>query len=236
MQKSYLSLIAMVTACASLCSCSIIGFGLGAIEDATTAEAESIYIPNVRGLGIGKNIRVFTLAGDSLSGEFRGVVLRDRTEYTRSHAAARTLVVSQGNWLPELGQTVTITDPPLKPWKVVFLSFDYYGLLLGSPGRDPKRNTYEVRPTSFYRMLDEQGNSTDSTALANLFSQRAVPFASAIVIQNSVSNDTIPIDRLSRIERFNFRSNKWVGLGAGAAADALAVLLFALGFHIHAHM
>lgn len=225
MWNTIINRLTLVAVSASLCSCSIIGLGLGSLQDAKDPKLTPVSMRQLKGLSIGEDIRVFTSPSDSIEGEFRGIVLRDHAEYSQRFSKAKALLANESIWLPNIGDTATVLFREGTSPKFCFLGIDEGGAVLASQITNNKMTqTYRLWLTSLDTLIDATGHSLDSTSLNFVVSKRAVPYPSVLVIQTRAKKDSIALEHVTKLECINSRNMKLVGLAVGVFVDGLVIV------------
>ena len=217
MCKTIIYPLALAIISASLCSCSIIGFGLGSLLDAKGPKLTPVSMRQLKGLSVGEDIRVFTTLSDSVEGEFRGIVLRDHAEYSQRFSNAKALLANEGIWLPNIGDTATVLFREFTSPTFCFHGIDEGGAVIANE----LGHSYRLWLTSLDTLIDATGHSLDSTSLNLVVSKRAVPYPSVLVIQTRVKKDSIALENVTRLECINSTNVKWVVLVFGIIVDTI---------------
>lgn len=218
-------------------SCSVIGYTMGAIDDAR--KPDTSYVPswNVKIIQPGSQIRVVLNDGDEVIGKYAGLRLVAKEKYAKRYAKYRE--EKEGEvFLPALGDRITITMKSGRQAEREFLGFDYQyvGMELKEniasklAASAPIVSVREVGDTAsgalflknIEKIVDSDGSVTEAKTLARLASEGQIPFLSGILIMKGLVATQVPADKVRQIQVANKKDAKSKGLRTGLALDVAA--------------
>jgi len=240
--KALLLLVAIV-AIFQLNGCSLIGLGIGSIVDARKPSYKEIPFSGIETIKPGTKVDILLRNGDTLKVIFAGVTSIPTQEYAESYAKVQEQR-PEGTILPDLGDTIAVTDTLGKESTYEFLGYAHYWISVRPLG---KTESIKVLYPTVSKTTDSRGNVVQGEALDKLIPEAKIPFLSAIAIEKVLSNtqisrtevqriattQRIPFDKVYRVQRPLKKNAKVTGLIIGAAVDVtVAIVITVLYSHL----
>jgi hypothetical protein len=203
-----------------LVGCSLIGFGIGAIEDSSSRDGGEVSITELRGMEIGSSITVFMRDSRRIEGDFLSVKEENADQYSKQYAAVLKDLGIEGH-VPIPGDSVTFVyrSAPGSKQRGKFRGVDPGTMIVNQAGR-------RVFVSDLGELQADGGSQPDLSAFCGLVHERKLPFLTKNVLMK-VKGDTteVPFVDLVRVEVNEARNAKFVGLAMGAAIDAIVIIV-----------
>ncbi len=203
-----------------LAGCSLIGFGIGAISDSSSRAGEEMPLSELRGMKIGTGITVFMRDARQVEGDYLGIKEEDAGEYSEYYMAAVTDLQAEGR-VPSPGDSVTFAcrnTPRLKE-RGKFRGVDPGAMVVNQSGR-------RVFVSDLALLKADSCADIDLPAFSALVREEKLPLVTKSILLD-VKKDTTELSAVDivRIEiTGGARVGKFIGLGIGAAIDAIVVV------------
>lgn len=221
--------------------CSVIGYTIGAIDDARKPDTSYVPAWNVKIIQPGSQIRVVLKDGDEVIGKYAGLRRVAKEKYAKRYTKFRE--EKEGEvFLPALGDRITTTMKSGRQAEREFLGFDYQYVGMELEERiasklaasAPIISVRQVGDTTsgaiflknIERIVDSDGNVTEGKALARLASEGQIPFLSGILIMKGLVPTQVSMENVRQIEVLNKKDAKRKGLLIGLGLDCAAGIIF----------
>ncbi|MBU0691504.1 hypothetical protein KKH18_06790, partial [bacterium] len=204
-----------------------VGFGVELAKDISNAKEHRVNRSNIRKLPYKREIQIVCVNGDTLLGVFKGVENYSDTLYLPEEGQA---IKGSSSLLPCTGDTIVISGFENHSSRCVFT-----GLNSGWIHYQRNGNDYRMALNTVCRVSDLHGNDYNH----NLWSGETVDRYQAkrkyvinrsidyLILEKENANQRIPLQNIDLVYAPPKTTNYWaLGLGVGAAADALMVALF----------
>lgn len=212
----------VVAVCAALAAsgCTLIGLGIGALNDSRDKKLQPAPAWRVTTVGPGTRIALDLADGRRLEGELDEIRPRKSDEYAPAYEAAR-LGRPRGVDLPELGRAVLLGVAAGPEQEVEWVGIDLTGIVVR---RAEMRTTVPFDGVGALR--DGGGRIVSGPVLQKLAQAREVPLLSTIVLKGV---EPVPADHVVQIEVASSKkpNGKLVGALVGFAIDAIVVAYLA---------
>ena len=201
-----------------LAGCSLIGLGIGAIVDGSSRGGEELSILTLRETRRGTSIAVTMRDGQHVEGDY--MYLKDETpgRYKERYASAVREIV-EGQTLPVPGDSVEFSyrDTPGPLERGEFRGVDPGTMVLGN-------RRVLVSDIGILQVGDSA--RVNLWRFGNVVRERRLPFLLSNLVM-TVGRDTaeLPVVDVVRVEINESRNAKWIGLGIGAAVDAVVGII-----------
>lgn len=203
-----------------LAGCSLIGFGIGSISDSSSREGEEISMTELRGMRFGTGITVFMRDSRHIEGDYLGIKEEDAGEYSEFYMAAVTDLRAEGH-VPCPGDSVTFAyrNTPWLKERGKFRGVDPGTMIVNQTGR-------RVFVSDLGLLKADSCADVDLPAFSALVRDRKLPLVTKSILLG-VKKDTtelLAVD-IVRVEMAGgARVGKFIGLGIGAAIDAIVIV------------
>ena len=206
--------------------CSVIGFGIGAVGDASTPKSKNVPISQIGELKTNDKIKLVLKNGSHIQGKYAGRAFIEVESYSEKYE--KSLNQLRGRIvLPQIGDSVKFELVSRFTNRYVirkFLGFDHRRILVQHNHND---GTSWVAMENFKTMSDFKGNMLLKEAIINLIENGEVPCFSKIIVKDKQTVHEIWIEDISQIRILQVRGYKWVGLGVGVVIDV--IILYQMG-------
>ena len=215
-----LALILAIVLLFQISGCSIIGAGLGAIEDGSKPDTLFIQDWKIKGVEPGSKINIVLNDGNLVSGKYIGLEKVTAEEYAESYARSREQNMKEVI-LPELGDSITVIDTLRRQWVCEFSGFDYHNFM--SVREKGQTGPSMAGLNLIGKILDRDGNFIEVDKIRNLMTEGKLPLLSAIVVQGEVGRIQVSMDKVRQIKVRVDKHNALNGFLIGAVVDLLLI-------------
>ena len=243
--KLSLAIVLLVAAAVvlQLSGCSLIGFGVGSIIDAS--KSDSLLIPGwrIETIKPGEGIRVLLKNGEEVRGTYMGHNPIPQEKYAARYADFQRSKQEELS-IPALGDSITITLESGTQGKRLLLGFDHQylsGKLKQEADSALGLSSYIISVKHMHdttsgmvflhrvdKIVDSRGNEVKGKILQRLAYQREIPLLSSLAVKQQIKTVHIPMEEVYQIEVPKKGNLKWTGLAIGAAVDVLVIIILAV--------
>jgi hypothetical protein len=228
----------VVAAIFGINGCSIIGFTIGTISDASKPDTLTVPGWKMELIEVGRPISILLEDGSWVSGRFAGMVRVPEADYATRYSAFRRQKTGQF-LLPALGDNVAITLQNGVQGEREFLGFDYhypavkeeaeamsalaapnYVVSVGSLEDTP---TGKVLTSEIDKITHGEGNDLTKEELAELISQGQIPLLSAIAVEQQADTTRVAMDQVCQIDVKAKKTGAKTGFVVGAFIDLIVI-------------
>lgn len=231
MTKAVSTLLLVVFLLSQLNGCSLVGLGIGSIIDQHNSQKVTpVSKSKLEGVRQGSQFIVTLDNGDTLHGTYCGFERISQLRYSKLYAERRGQK-PEGILLPELGESITITNTQDRESKYEFLGFGYKHIFVTSSG---KAKSSKIPLGTVSKLSDSNGNVITGRIIRKLISETTIPIFSAIStiylggrltdnqlsptkLKETVDAVQVEMDRVSEIQG-KLKTNRkltWLLVGAG---------------------
>lgn len=215
--------------------CSVIGFGMGSLIDASKPDSLIMRGDQVLNAKAGKEVVVLLKSGETVEGKFGGVKLLPAEEYSnRYNEYCERIADSQ--YLPHYGDTVDIVVASGQKLNRRFAGFDYRISSLQQAGEHAVQGFVSlyhldasIKDRIYLSEIDKivgpEGAYVARASLEELVYDGELPILSFALIYNPEHSKEIALNRIDYMKIANTKNSKYHGLVLGAAIDAFAIIV-----------
>jgi hypothetical protein len=203
--------------------CSVVFYTIGAHGDSSKPDFDTIPSWNAANIERGKDIKLATISGEELKGEYLGLDMVAASQYAKSYNEVQERY-QKDIPLPALGDSISfIILNSEEEHRAEFSGFEnQYMWVRVMAISGIMREKIDMNKLEEIR--DRSGNLIDVQKLINLSSGGKIPALYTEVTLRTDSDTTrIPTASVSRIEIPNSKSARWIGLALGACIDAAII-------------
>jgi hypothetical protein len=195
-------------------SCTIIGFGVGAIIDKNRSNYHSTINEELFSISPGTIIKLITITGDTLTGIYHSTTneysLDYITEYNKKYEMLREQLL-----IPKIYDTLLISNPLGDIFKYIFLGFDYKKIYVKST---LSNNKLLIKLNSNLNIKANNDTYLDHTLINNVFELKLIPMISKINIKKNKDINSIFYHNIHSIQTKSKNRKRWLVL-IGATID-----------------
>jgi hypothetical protein len=205
-----------------LLNCTIIGTEIGKKIDGSQPDEIAYSSMNIGSVRIGSKVTLIMKDGFRLDGKFLGSDYLSMDKYKQIYQNARYYLIRE-IILPEIGEIMTLHPrPDNKPYKVTFLGFDYYHLMVETEIRD---EPFKIPLTNFEELVDDKGNILAADMVAKLISESKIPLLTTVSLQTDELTRQIRVDEIREFRIKTSKKGKLVGMFMGWSIDLILFLM-----------
>lgn len=233
-----LALLAFVAVILAISGCSVIGFTIGAISDASKPDTITVPGWELELVETGRPIRVTLKNGDWVEGRFAGIAHLPEAEYVKTYGTFRDENLDE-LILPAWGDTIIITMKNQVEGHRQFLGFDYYYAQVREETKAISELgagahvvyvsvvddtvTGQVLVSEIEKITDKGRNQLKGEDLRWFLAQGQTPLLSAITVEGLTDTTHIPMDQVLQIEVKTKKTGAKTGFLAGAFLDVIII-------------
>lgn len=194
----------------SLCGCSLIGFGLGAVIDSNTPDYHILQDENIVELQPGDEIRILSADSSIIGGIYEKSEPLDSSSYALMYTEFLTRV-PEDVVLPKPGDTLT-----LKTTEYVF-----HGFKTGALNVERLSTQTQTNLPFYILSIIERSDGTlfDYNEFERIRSEGLLPLNESIVVKSMGETLSVTLNHIKYIERRSAKNRKWIMGGIGLAVD-----------------
>lgn len=205
-----------------LAGCSLIGFGLGAMSDSSNRAGEVIPFSELRMMRIGTGITVLMRDSRRIEGDYLGMKEQGVGEYSEYYDGAVTGLRAEGH-VPSPGDSVTfaLRNTPWLKERGKFRGVNPGAMVVNQSGR-------RVFVSDLNLLTDDSCANVDLSAFSALVREEKLPLVTkSILLEVTKDTTELPAVDIVQVEiTGGARVGKFIGLGIGAAIDAIAIAAY----------
>jgi len=209
-------LIVIVAVLLIIHSCSVIGFSIGAVQDASAPDRMLISGLQVHLLTPGTAVVILKKDAQKLSGKYVGLEPITIDKYAASYTQFRDELNGIPHF-PALGDSFYLTIKE----KAAFVGFDYGYIVFSHRVKAPLKIIFQ----NITRLKDSSGNKVDVEPLQKFMSEYKIPCLSEIIIQEEAGRRLVRYDEIASISTPIRKKGKLTGLLIGAVIDVALVII-----------
>lgn len=215
---------------ASICGCSLIGFGIGSAIDGGKADIDTLQVDVATTLDDGDKIRIVLSDSTVIEGVYKSTGHSDSIQYARRYEAFLESWKGEASF-PKLGETLFLhTKSGRLPSEYSFRGFGMQTLNLNVKAADTL--AVVLFPLSRLTALEnEQGTMLDLSTLQRMNKAGQLPRDVSLHVATNQNFSQVPVDDILYVEKENTKNAKWTGGAIGLLIDvALAVAISNIDF------
>lgn len=206
-------------------SCSLIGFGIGSVVDKKKPISTKINFDHIDKLLLETKVEVIKSNGDTVSGRYNGIIpIYSRDFYLNYDSIKQNL--SDQVKLPNLNDTLLIFYNNNKTiWNTgLFMGFESETLWCKYTYGN---NYFSIGLDSIISIAINNEYNIDSVQIKSYIVKHKFPnFIYLKIGTKEKITENIALLRIRRIQTFDSRNAKFIGLGVGLAMDAIIAVAF----------
>lgn len=195
-------------------SCSVIGYGIGAMADSSQPDKNSIDFAQLKTMTPSFPVVIIMRDSNQINGKYLGTEMIPVSEYAEAYSQTRETMKAI-HYLPALGDSF---DLPSKE-KVSFFGFDRDRILF----KDKRGTIRGGSIANIDSLVDCGGNITDFKIVNKLIEEGKIPLVTAINIMDATETKRIRLDNIEEIQIMAKKQGRLTGFLIGAVIDLLMI-------------
>jgi hypothetical protein len=218
--------------------CSVVGFGTGALIDASWPDSVIFSGGQMTKAKMNRKTIIHLDNGEILEGKLVRIQRRSTEEYSDKYNEYCERV-SDSMYLPHYGDTVDIVLTSGMALERRFIGFDYQFGKVSFSNKNVLPNyvavgflndhlTGKIYLSEIEKIVSSDGAFVERSVIDDLMLENEIPTYSSAIFELPANRRTIALDEINRFVMHNGNNLKYYGLVMGAAVD-MAALLFVSG-------